>query len=156
MRTLILTLAASMAVAAPLLTCAQEKTDEPAKDAKPAEKKEEGKPEEKKKEKEKEEKPKESRGSVTIAGKEVKYLAKTGMMPLLKATTTDCASGNRFAGSFSSIIMMQRARSIGMSGCFCSTGVGISDRCFTSIDGVFGALNGSSPHAIWYPTTPSE
>lgn len=81
MRTLLLSLAASLAVAAPLFTCAQEKADEP-KDAKPAEKKEEAKPDDKKKEKE--EKPKESRGSVTIAGKEVKYLAKTGMMPLLK------------------------------------------------------------------------
>jgi carboxypeptidase C (cathepsin A) len=87
MRTLIITLAAGLAIAAPLLTCAQEKSEE-AKESKPPEKKEEGKPEEKrkdeKKEKEKEEKPKESRGSVTIGGKEIKYLAKTGMMPLLK------------------------------------------------------------------------
>jgi carboxypeptidase C (cathepsin A) len=85
MRTLIITLTAAMAAAAPLFTRAQEKSDE-AKDAKPAEKKEEGKPDDKRKDekKEKEEKPKESRGSVTIGGKEFKYLAKTGTMPLLK------------------------------------------------------------------------
>jgi carboxypeptidase C (cathepsin A) len=85
MRTLIITLAASLAVAAPLFTCAQEKSEE-SKESKPAEKKEDGKPEEKRKDekKEKEEKPKESRGSVTIGGKEIKYLAKTGTMPLLK------------------------------------------------------------------------
>ena len=85
MKTLTLTLAAALAVAAPLLTRAQEKSDVP-KEEKPAEKKEDGKPEEKKKDekKEKEEKPKESRGSVMIAGREIKYLAKTGTMPLLK------------------------------------------------------------------------
>ena len=45
----------------------------------------EKKPEEKgKEEKPKEEKPKESKGSVTIAGQEVKYVAKTGTLPLLK------------------------------------------------------------------------
>jgi carboxypeptidase C (cathepsin A) len=82
MKTLTLAFAAALAVAVPLLTCAQEKKDEPPADAKPADKKEEGKPDDKKKEKD--EKPKESRGSVTIAGKEVKYLAKTGTMPLLK------------------------------------------------------------------------
>jgi carboxypeptidase C (cathepsin A) len=50
-------------------------------DAKPADKK----PDEKQRdEKAKEEKPKESKGSVTIAGQEVKYVAKTGMLPLLK------------------------------------------------------------------------
>ncbi|HEY3898173.1 MAG TPA: hypothetical protein VGM54_06145 [Chthoniobacter sp.] len=43
----------------------------------------EKKPEEKA-EKPKEEKPKESKGSVTIAGQEVKYVAKTGTLPLLK------------------------------------------------------------------------
>jgi carboxypeptidase C (cathepsin A) len=50
-----------------------------------AEKKEEAKPAEKKpEERPKEEKPKESKGSVTIAGQEVKYVAKTGLLPLLK------------------------------------------------------------------------
>lgn len=49
------------------------------------EKKEEAKPAEKPKdEKGKEEKPKESKGSVTIAGQEVKFVAKTGLLPLLK------------------------------------------------------------------------
>src|SRR5947209_5189771 len=50
-------------------------------DAKPGDKKPEEKPRE---EKVKEEKPKESKGSVTIAGQEVKYVAKTGLLPLLK------------------------------------------------------------------------
>jgi carboxypeptidase C (cathepsin A) len=55
-----------------------------------AEKKEDAKPgdrnpqEKAKDDKSKEEKPKESKGSVTIAGQEVKYVAKTGMLPLLK------------------------------------------------------------------------
>ena len=54
-------------------------------DAKPGDKK----PEEKsKEEKSKEEKPKESKGSVTIAGQEIKYVAKTGMLPLLKEDGT--------------------------------------------------------------------
>lgn len=63
--------------------------DEGAKKAEP-EKKEEGKvaekkPDEKpKEEKSKEDKPKESKGSVTIGGQEVKYIAKTGLLPLLK------------------------------------------------------------------------
>src|SRR3954447_3612470 len=35
-------------------------------------------------EKKPEEKPKESKGSVTIAGTEIKYVAKTGTLPLLK------------------------------------------------------------------------
>jgi carboxypeptidase C (cathepsin A) len=50
----------------------------------PEDKKPDAKPEEKKDDKAKEEKPKESRGSVTIDGTEVKYLAKTGTLPLLK------------------------------------------------------------------------
>jgi len=54
-------------------------------DAKPGDKKPEDKP---KDEKPKEEKPKESKGSVTIAGQEVKYVAKTGTMPLLKEDGT--------------------------------------------------------------------
>ena len=41
-------------------------------------------PAEKKDEKPKDQKPKESKGSVTIAGKEVQYLVKTGTLPLLK------------------------------------------------------------------------
>ena len=56
------------------------------------------KPEEKEKEKErtkdekvKEEQPKESKGSVTLAGREIKYVARTGMLPLLK----DDGSGER-------------------------------------------------------------
>ena len=39
-------------------------------------------------EKPKEEKPKESKGSVTIAGQEIKYVAKTGTLPLLKEDGT--------------------------------------------------------------------
>ncbi|MEI9894142.1 MAG: hypothetical protein WDN28_09710 [Chthoniobacter sp.] len=50
-------------------------------DAKPGDKKPEEKP---KDEKAKEDKPKESKGSVTIAGQEVKYVAKAGLLPLLK------------------------------------------------------------------------
>ncbi len=69
-----------------LSALAQEKPDEP-KGAKPAEKKSD----EKKGDKEKEEKPKDSKGAVTIAGAEVKYLARTGTLPLLK----DDGSGER-------------------------------------------------------------
>jgi len=59
------------------------RADEPKPDSpKPEEKK--GTPPEKKDDKPKEQKPKESRGAVTIAGKEVQYLAKTGTLPLLK------------------------------------------------------------------------
>ncbi len=58
------------------IASAQEKPAEPPKEAKPAEKKPEEKP--------KEEKPKESKGSVTIAGREIKYAARTGTLPLLK------------------------------------------------------------------------
>ena len=64
--------------------------DEGAKKAE-SEKKEDAKPGEKKpeeKEKAKEEKPKESKGSVTIAGQEIKYVAKTGLLPLLKEDGT--------------------------------------------------------------------
>ncbi len=59
-------------------------------DPKPeAEKKEPAKPNEKgPEEKPKEEKPKESKGSVTIAGQDVKYVAKTGTLPLLKEDGT--------------------------------------------------------------------
>jgi len=69
---------------------ADDKTPPEEGDKKPdAEKKEEAKPGEKKpEEKPKEEKPKESKGSVTIAGQEVKYVAKTGMLPLLKEDGT--------------------------------------------------------------------
>ena len=42
--------------------------------------------------------------------------ADAGDPGLLSATTTDCASGKRFAGSFSSSIMITRARSDGRSG----------------------------------------
>ncbi len=56
-----------------------------AEDPKPEEKKEPAeKKDDKKDEKAKEQKPKESKGSVTIAGTEVKYVTKTGTMPLLK------------------------------------------------------------------------
>ncbi|MEQ1861511.1 MAG: peptidase S10 [Chthoniobacteraceae bacterium] len=55
---------------------AQEKPADPAKDAKPAEQKPDDKPAE--------EKPKDSKGSATIGGFEVKYLARTGTLPLLK------------------------------------------------------------------------
>jgi carboxypeptidase C (cathepsin A) len=49
------------------------------------EKKEAAKPAERKPEdKAKEEKPKESKGSVTIAGQEINYVAKAGLLPLLK------------------------------------------------------------------------
>ncbi len=61
---------------------AQEKKPE-----KPAEEKKPEKQEEKEKkldEKGKDEKPKETKGSTTIAGREIKYLAKTGTMPILK------------------------------------------------------------------------
>jgi carboxypeptidase C (cathepsin A) len=59
-------------------------------DAKPGDKKPEEKPKDEKgkEEKAKEEKPKESKGSVTIAGQEVKYVAKTGLLPLLKEDGT--------------------------------------------------------------------
>jgi carboxypeptidase C (cathepsin A) len=69
-----------------LTAFAQERPAPPDGDKKPdAEKKEHGekKPEEKN-DKPKEEKPKESKGSVTIAGQEIKYVAKTGTLPLLK------------------------------------------------------------------------
>ena len=57
--------------------------DDPAK--KPDDKKEEAKPAEKKpEEKPKEDKPKDSKGTVMIGGAEVKYVAKTGTLPLLK------------------------------------------------------------------------
>src|SRR5262245_51204692 len=50
-----------------------------------AEKKAEAKPESKSADdKPKDEKPKESKGAVTIAGAEVKYVAKTGTLPILK------------------------------------------------------------------------
>ena len=71
------------------LSALADEKEEAAKKAEP-EKKEEGKVAEKKPEdgskdgKSKEEKPKESKGSVTIAGQEVKYVAKTGLLPLLK------------------------------------------------------------------------
>ena len=68
------------------IAVAQEKPAEP-KDAKPAEKK----PDEKKPDEKKEDKPKDSKGAVTIAGREVKYLARTGTLPLLK----DDGSGER-------------------------------------------------------------
>jgi carboxypeptidase C (cathepsin A) len=60
---------------------AQEK---PAEEKKPDAKPEEKKPEEKKDDKSKEEKPKESKGSTTIEGREIKYVTKTGTMPILK------------------------------------------------------------------------
>lgn len=64
---------------------AAEETPATDKPVAPAEKKPDAKPEEKKpEEKPKDEKPKESKGAVTIAGKEIKYLAKTGTLPLLK------------------------------------------------------------------------
>jgi len=72
-------------------------TEDPAKKAegekKPdGDKKDEAKPAEKKAEdKGKEDKPKESKGSVTIGGTEIKYVAKTGTLPLLK----DDGSGER-------------------------------------------------------------
>lgn len=65
---------------------AQEKsaTEDPTKKPEP-EKKEEAKPADKKADdKTKEEKLKESKGEVTIAGQEIKYVAKTGTLPLLK------------------------------------------------------------------------
>ena len=60
------------------------RADEPKPEEKkePAEKKDEKK--DKTDEKVKEQKPKESKGSVTIAGTEIKYAAKTGTLPLLK------------------------------------------------------------------------
>ncbi|MEO6741110.1 MAG: hypothetical protein ABIP20_12720, partial [Chthoniobacteraceae bacterium] len=57
---------------------ADEPKPEEKKDA-PAEKKDE-----KKDEKAKEQKPKESKGTVTIAGTQINYAAKTGTLPLLK------------------------------------------------------------------------
>jgi len=66
-----------------VLATAVARADEP----KPAAVKPEGKkdaPAEKQDDKAKEQKPKESKGSVTIAGAEVTYLAKTGTLPLLK------------------------------------------------------------------------
>jgi carboxypeptidase C (cathepsin A) len=65
---------------------AQEKPahEDPAKKPE-GEKKEEAKaPEKKPEDKAKEEKPKESKGAVTIAGQEIKYVTKTGTLPLLK------------------------------------------------------------------------
>jgi carboxypeptidase C (cathepsin A) len=61
---------------APEQTAAEKKPE-----AKPEGKKAEDKPRD---EKPKDEKPKESRGAVTIGGAEVKYVAKTGTLPLLK------------------------------------------------------------------------
>ncbi len=70
-----------------LLAAAEEKpaSDDPAKKAE-AEKKPDGekKDDAKPADKSKEEKPKESKGSVTIGGTEIKYVAKTGTLPLLK------------------------------------------------------------------------
>ena len=62
------------------LCWAQEKPGDKPADKKPEDKKEEKKPDDK----DKEEKPKETKGSTTIAGKEIKYVAKTGTMPILK------------------------------------------------------------------------
>ena len=64
------------------LCWAQEKPADKPEDKKPEQKQEEKKPEDK--DKGKEEKPKETKGSTTIAGKEIKYIAKTGTMPILK------------------------------------------------------------------------
>ena len=55
------------------------------------------------------------------------------------AVTSADALGNRFAGSFSSSIMIDRARSVGTSLRRCSTGIGRSEMCFTSIAGVLPA-----------------
>ena len=65
----------------PCLVFAEEPTTKPADDAKPAEKKEEKKDAA---DKPKEEKPKEHAGQVTLGGAEVKYLAQTGTIPVLK------------------------------------------------------------------------
>ena len=62
------------------VTFADDKPQPETKDAPPAEKK----PEEKKDEKPKEDKPKEHAGKVALGGAEVKYLAQTGTIPVLK------------------------------------------------------------------------
>ena len=62
------------------VTFADDKPPPETKDAPPAEKK----PDEKKDEKPKDDKPKEHAGKVTLGGAEVKYLAQTGTIPVLK------------------------------------------------------------------------
>lgn len=80
MKKLLLTLALPLSLS--LLAWGEDKPNESkdAKDQKPPDKKEAAKSDDKGKE----DKPKETKGAVTIGGQEVKYLAKTGMMPLLK------------------------------------------------------------------------
>src|SRR4051794_6401994 len=71
-----------------------------------------------------------------------------GIVPESSAATSALASGKRFAGSFSSIIMIARARSTGTSARRCSMGMGRSEMCLTRIAGVLEAMNGGSPTNI--------
>src|ERR1700704_3976260 len=63
-------------------------------------------------------------------------VARVGIPPPSSATANAAALGKRSAGSFSRHIITARARSGGKSGHRSSTGIGFSDRCFTSIEGV--------------------
>jgi carboxypeptidase C (cathepsin A) len=66
--------------------------DEPKPGDKPAPSSEAKKPDDKKDEKPKEEKPKEKAGQAVIGGQEVKYLAQTGTLPVLKGDGTPRAN----------------------------------------------------------------
>jgi hypothetical protein len=65
------------------------------------------------------------------------------------ATRNAAASGQRFSGFFASARMIACTSGGGTSGRSVSSCRGASDRCFTSIAGVFDARNGVSPASIW-------
>jgi carboxypeptidase C (cathepsin A) len=85
-------LAALFALAMPLALYGQEAGKESGEKKEAKGKSEEGKEEKGKEEKPKEEKPKETNGTVTIGGTEVKYVAQTGTMPVLKEDGTPRAN----------------------------------------------------------------
>ena len=76
----------AIAIFSATLAAAPLRADEPKHDAPKPEDKKEGaeKKDDKKDDKAKEQKPKDSKGTVTIAGNEITYAAKTGTLPLLK------------------------------------------------------------------------
>src|SRR5204863_7926746 len=83
-------------------------------------------------------------------------VASVGIGAPLSAAANAAAFGKRSSGSFSRHIITARDKSGGRSGHRSSTGIGRSDRCLTSIDGVLLATKGGCPQSIWYPTTPRE
>ena len=58
------------------------------------------------------------------------------------------ALGHRSSGFFDNARSITAASCVGTSGRLSRTGLGISDRCLTSIAGVFAALNGVWPTSI--------